>query len=84
MLMKIILVKLTLYRTEKCPIGKNSPFHPHKSKKKIPQIKNQTISTPYLLQAQPALVLQLFARFCSSAAMCRQNGNCVDPIHMIP
>ena len=57
--MQIILVKLTLYLTEKMPkknkftvsfLGK-TPF----KLKKIPQ-KDQAISIPYLLQAQSAIV----------------------------
>ena len=61
--MLIILVKLTLYLTGKCRyknkltvsfLGKT----PVKVKK---YLKNQIISIPYLLQAQPALVQQLCA-----------------------
>ena len=40
--------------------------------------KNQTISMPYLLQAQAALAL-LLACYCGSTTMCRRNDNCVDP-----
>ena len=53
--------------------------NPVKVKKK-PK-KNQTISIPYLLQAQPALVQQLLACYCGSITTCRRNGNCVDPNH---
>ena len=41
----------------------------------------ETISIPYLLQAQPTLVLQLLACYCGSTKVCRRNGNCVDPNH---
>ena len=82
--MQIILVKLTLYLTEKCRNRTNSPFHflakSPKVKKKIPK-KNQTILIPYMLQAQPALVPQLLACYCGSTPPCTGNGNCITPIH---
>ena len=76
MLMQIILIKLTLYLTEKCQKEEKSPFN---FLAKPP--KNQTISIPYLLQAQPALVLQYLACYCDSTTMYRRNGNCVDHNH---
>ena len=61
MFMQIILIKLTLYLTENAKKKKKnhrliSWQNPVKIKKIPP--KNLTILIPYLLQAQPALVLQ--------------------------
>ena len=63
---QIVLVKLTMYITEKMP--KKQKFHCFVSwqntvnLKKIP--RNQTISIPYLLQAQPSLSLLSLAYYC--------------------
>ena len=79
--MQIILVKLTLYVTEKCQKANISPFicwqNPFNVKQMPP--KNLTISMPYLPQAQPALALLLLAWYCGFTTICRRNGNCVDP-----
>ena len=79
--MQTILVKLTLYVTEKCQKAKISQFiswqNPFNVKQMLP--KNLTISMPYLLQAQPALALLLLAWYCGFTTICRRNGNCVDP-----
>ena len=90
--MQIILVKLTLYGTEKCKKKKQNKTKQKQKKKKKRFIfwqnpikvkqkppKKQTISIPYLLQAQPALALLLLACNCGSTTMFRRNGNCVDP-----
>ena len=69
MLMRIILIKLTLYLTEKC----------QKKKRKKSPFNFLTISIPYLLQAQPAL--QQLTCYCDSTKMYRRNGNCVEPNH---
>ena len=56
---------------KKCQKKKESPFHflanPVKVKTNAP--KKQTISIPDLLQAQPALALQLLAYYCGSSTM---------------
>ena len=72
MLMQIILVKFKLYVTENAK--KNAVSFTGKTPlklKKCPQ-KSQTISIPYLLQAQPALVQLLFACYCISTTICRR------------
>ena len=75
MLMQTILVKLTLYVTE------NQHFISRQNPIKVKNAqKDQTISIPYLLQAQPALGLVLLACYCGSTTICRWNDNCVDRI----
>ena len=44
-------------------------------------LKKQKISIPYLLQAQPAIVMQYLACNCGSTTMYKRNDNCVDPNH---
>ena len=76
--MQIILVKLTLCVTEEYK-KKITVSFPGKTPLKLKNApNNQTISFPYLLQAQPALALLLLACNCGSTTMCRRNGNCVD------
>ena len=89
--MQIIVIKLTLYLTKQMPPNTHTnkinnkkkitlSFPGRYSKEKIPP-KHQTSSIPYLLQAQPALVLRLLACYCGSITMCRQNGSDVNPNH---
>ena len=83
--MQIISVKLTLHLTGKCQQkkGKLLGFISWQKPVKLTKYsKNQLISNPYLLQAQPVPVLQLLACYCGSTTMYRQNGNCVNPNHI--
>ena len=81
--MRMILVKLKFYLTEKCQKRKKTLFHilakPRQRNKY--RKENQTISIPYLLQAQPALSYNYWLALCGSTTMCIRNGNCVDPNH---
>ena len=40
--------------------------------------ENQTLSIPYLLQAQPALAVRLLACYSCSSTLCRRNGLCLN------
>ena len=78
--MQIELVNITLYLTGKNAKREKQITVSFPGRTPLPP-KIQTVSIPYLLQAQPALALQFLACYCGSTTMCRCNGNCVVPNH---
>ena len=72
---------IVCYR-KNAPKSKNFTISfPGKTPLKLKQMpkKNQTITIPHLLKAQPTIALLLLVCYCGSTTMCRQNGNCADP-----
>ena len=81
--MQIILVKLTLYVTEKCQKKKKSPFissqNPFNLKKMCPPLKKSKNFHAVPAASTAALALLFLACYFGFTTICRRNGNGVDP-----
>ena len=82
--MRIILIKLTLYLTEKCQKKKKihrliSWQNPVKIKINIPKNSDKFNPAPAAKTAGPCPTI--INCYCNSTTMYRRNGNCVDPNH---